>query len=511
MSDNTYELVYLNGDKAGESVLIEASELTVGRSRSNTIMLQDPLVSRVHLKVSVNEDAVTATDMDSSHGTFLNNKRMRGTVSLSPGDILQIGDTKLRFSAPALDSEGETAFVDPQTSHDMESGATRLADASQGGETAFASIDEAPLPDDSIDRTRIIADGETRILDERELKGLKPAATKSRSPASRKLLLLTSVLVVLAIATGAVLLMRDDAGDVGGDQSALANSYAERQFGFSISYPSGWKRQEGRDGALLALERRSTRSSTPLRVDIYADRSTVHSATGLKAGFTEYKELISSRSAGASVNGKVFGVNKLTTVLYVLSGPTRKGKGIYLLSDDTRYSIECSCAPEDFEAFENSFNAILSSMTLTRPQIFIDFPLPDETIIRHALADPKAVERTARKHMDTGMEFYKNRTVRPENLYLALKTLELGLTTGSALGEQPEFFSETAAAMALAKQALLDSIERQKFQIMAAERIGDREGAYWASMRLMQMVNNDRTTRTYQTAARHMRMNAEKK
>lgn len=506
-----YELVYLNGDKAGDSVPIEESELTVGRSRSNTIVLQDQLVSRVHLKIAVNDNAVTVTDLDSSHGTFLNDKRMRGTVSLSPGDILQIGDTKLRFSAPALDSEGETAFVDASTSRDMESGATRLADASQGGETAFASLEEAPLPDDSMDRTRIIADGETRILDERELKGLKPGAATSKSPASRKLLALTGVLVVLAIAAGAVLLMRDDSGDVGGGQSALANTYAERQFGFSISYPAGWKRQEGRDGALLGLERRSSRSSTPIRIDLYADRGTVHSATGLKAGFKEYKELIASRCAGANVNGKLFGMNRLSTVLYVMSGPTLKGKGIYLLSGDTRYCVECSCAPEDFKTFENAFNAILSSMTLAKPQTFVDFPLPDENLMRRALADPKGVEREARKHLDTGMEFYKNRTVRPENLYLAMKTLEQGLTTASALGEQPQFFPETAVALALAKQALLDAIERQKFQVMAAERIGDRESAYWASMRLMQMVNNDRTTRTYQAAARHMRMNAEKK
>ena len=102
MAGAKFELIYTTGDSAGESIELDAGggETCIGRSRTNDVVLNDPLVSRQHLRLEVRGDTVMVHDLGSSHGTFLNDKRIRGSVSLNPGDILQVGETKFSFSAP---------------------------------------------------------------------------------------------------------------------------------------------------------------------------------------------------------------------------------------------------------------------------------------------------------------------------------------------------------------------------------------------------------------------------
>ncbi|MEI6810214.1 MAG: FHA domain-containing protein, partial [bacterium] len=83
MAEKTFELVFLNTARAAESIPLQPGESFIGRSRANAIVVEDPLASRKHLRIETTGDAVIAEDLDSSHGTFLNDKRVRGRISLN--------------------------------------------------------------------------------------------------------------------------------------------------------------------------------------------------------------------------------------------------------------------------------------------------------------------------------------------------------------------------------------------------------------------------------------------
>jgi hypothetical protein len=72
--------------------------ITVGRSNTD-IVLVDPQVSREHLRLRVDSAGVSAEDLGSRNGTFVNETRIdAGTPTLlREGDTLRMGDTVWRF------------------------------------------------------------------------------------------------------------------------------------------------------------------------------------------------------------------------------------------------------------------------------------------------------------------------------------------------------------------------------------------------------------------------------
>lgn len=69
-------------------------ELFVGRATNGDIVLSDPLVSRRHCRVVRTSAALTVSDLESSHGTFINGSRIV-EGELNPGDTLTVGNTDI--------------------------------------------------------------------------------------------------------------------------------------------------------------------------------------------------------------------------------------------------------------------------------------------------------------------------------------------------------------------------------------------------------------------------------
>ena len=69
---------------------------TVGRANRSDFILDVAMVSRVHCRLT-NDDRgeLTVEDLDSTNGTFVNDRRVRRTTSLSTGDRLRIGRVEL--------------------------------------------------------------------------------------------------------------------------------------------------------------------------------------------------------------------------------------------------------------------------------------------------------------------------------------------------------------------------------------------------------------------------------
>lgn len=64
---------------------------TIGRDPSCDIVLEDPEVSRQHLKLYIVDDQVQVKDMGSSNGTFLNNQKIDKITPFNPGDNIIMG------------------------------------------------------------------------------------------------------------------------------------------------------------------------------------------------------------------------------------------------------------------------------------------------------------------------------------------------------------------------------------------------------------------------------------
>lgn len=70
---------------------LEDAELVLGRGEGVACRVRSALVSRRHLRISVNGPEVTVTDLDSQNGLYLNQVKVHSAV-LCDGDLLQVGD-----------------------------------------------------------------------------------------------------------------------------------------------------------------------------------------------------------------------------------------------------------------------------------------------------------------------------------------------------------------------------------------------------------------------------------
>jgi pSer/pThr/pTyr-binding forkhead associated (FHA) protein len=90
-------LVVRSGSLAGVVHQLQKAQVTIGRSPSCDIFLDDVTVSRNHAELSVADGVVELSDMDSLNGTYVNRRRIEEPEILKNGDELQIGKFRLAF------------------------------------------------------------------------------------------------------------------------------------------------------------------------------------------------------------------------------------------------------------------------------------------------------------------------------------------------------------------------------------------------------------------------------
>jgi pSer/pThr/pTyr-binding forkhead associated (FHA) protein len=62
---------------------------------SATIEVEDPHVSRQHARIDFMDGVFVIRDLDSRNGTFVNGQPITSRVSLSPGDRIDVGSTRI--------------------------------------------------------------------------------------------------------------------------------------------------------------------------------------------------------------------------------------------------------------------------------------------------------------------------------------------------------------------------------------------------------------------------------
>ncbi|MGZ4289620.1 MAG: FHA domain-containing protein [Gaiellaceae bacterium] len=84
----------------GDEITLDAQAITLGRGQTNDVPLpEDEYASTRHARIEPRRDGIWVEDIGSTNGTFVNGIRLTRERRLSPGDVIRVGETDLRFEA----------------------------------------------------------------------------------------------------------------------------------------------------------------------------------------------------------------------------------------------------------------------------------------------------------------------------------------------------------------------------------------------------------------------------
>ncbi|MEA2828490.1 MAG: hypothetical protein QOF60_3160 [Actinomycetota bacterium] len=81
----------------GVSVTVARGSMYIGRDPSAQVIVDDPSVSRTHARLDLRGDDLWVEDLGSANGTLINGVAVTRAV-LRPGDVLEVGDLRLRLT-----------------------------------------------------------------------------------------------------------------------------------------------------------------------------------------------------------------------------------------------------------------------------------------------------------------------------------------------------------------------------------------------------------------------------
>jgi pSer/pThr/pTyr-binding forkhead associated (FHA) protein len=82
---------------SGRELCLGPGRYFIGRAPASDILINNPLASRLHARLTVSTRSVTIEDLGSSNGVGVNGKRTRGSCELSLGDVVSIGGEEIEL------------------------------------------------------------------------------------------------------------------------------------------------------------------------------------------------------------------------------------------------------------------------------------------------------------------------------------------------------------------------------------------------------------------------------
>ncbi len=88
------------------------SEISIGRSDINDLVIADPYISRAHAKLRFKEGHYEIEDLDSTAGTFINKKQIKKCL-LTPGDAIRLANFNLIFGQEGFPAAENSSLYQP--------------------------------------------------------------------------------------------------------------------------------------------------------------------------------------------------------------------------------------------------------------------------------------------------------------------------------------------------------------------------------------------------------------
>jgi serine phosphatase RsbU (regulator of sigma subunit) len=89
--DRAHYLVVIEGAEPGRRIEVVAEPVVIGRAEPAGVVIPDSLVSRSHCRVHLVMGEVCVTDLGSSNGTFVGERRITGRYLLAAGERVTLG------------------------------------------------------------------------------------------------------------------------------------------------------------------------------------------------------------------------------------------------------------------------------------------------------------------------------------------------------------------------------------------------------------------------------------
>jgi pSer/pThr/pTyr-binding forkhead associated (FHA) protein len=178
-------MVLSAGKAAGKALPINGTQFVIGRDPVCNLRPASTMISNKHCAVLVKRSQVFLRDFDSTNGTFLNDKQIKGEMPLKDGDLLRLGPLSFKVVIEGIPTPSKLMPPPKPTGADVsdEDAAAALLsiDEEDGGASATTSeTAEAEVP------------GGTTVMDmpafvpEGEKKDEKPLEKKSAAKAPNK-------------------------------------------------------------------------------------------------------------------------------------------------------------------------------------------------------------------------------------------------------------------------------------------------------------------------------------
>ena len=82
----------------GTTFELDSAAVTIGRGGQNDISIErDEFASARHARFEPRQDGVWVQDRGSTNGTYVNGTQLERPRRLTPGDVVRVGETDLRF------------------------------------------------------------------------------------------------------------------------------------------------------------------------------------------------------------------------------------------------------------------------------------------------------------------------------------------------------------------------------------------------------------------------------
>lgn len=482
-------LTIVEGAGKGASFGLTPGLFIVGRSSDADFRLEDNAVSRGHLQIRVEGNAVFVKNI-STKGSALNDGRLMGEASLNAGDTLTLGDTTICYEEGAGAQEiAEVPVVPEYDLSQPESDGTRVA-------PTRAYADQS---DDENAGGHTVAwgggDDETRFADPDQL----PTPPPPRRRGAGILWVMFFFVSVLGVTWGYFWFEQQRvAKNVG------VSGYSDPGFDFAFDYPSDWAKSSDTPGE-VTLRFGTEADAEWAQVKVRFARDEKHMIAGITLGFSEYAEQLRERLPEAKIESqKRMRINDATVVFFRFQNSGVSGAGIFLLNAERQFSVECFSPHSCIARFESPFKNILRSFRMTsviqgEPQVYIDYPPPSEMMKNRALADPDGLKEEVAAKLLLAEVLVDERNARPDNLYRAKQQCREALQFAIAGPEPMAAYVQAARKLLEATKLLNTELKNQQFEIQRALKTRDAYRARTAAGRIMQMLP-DKTDQIYQDA-----------
>jgi pSer/pThr/pTyr-binding forkhead associated (FHA) protein len=103
-------LILTNPEFANQSCVLPDGTFSVGRSRSNRIVIRDDSVSKEHCELLVWGSEIIVRERGSRNGTFVNGVRVEAQSGVHHGERLRFGRIEARVEIEFLEGDASTAI-----------------------------------------------------------------------------------------------------------------------------------------------------------------------------------------------------------------------------------------------------------------------------------------------------------------------------------------------------------------------------------------------------------------